>query len=92
MDITLTRTMVRAALEGALDKVAYDEDRTFHMQVPQSCPGVPSDVLRPRNTWKDKAAFDARSMKLAGEFADHFQKAYGKKGIDAAVARQCPGM
>jgi phosphoenolpyruvate carboxykinase (ATP) len=92
MDITLTRTMVRAALEGVLDKVAYDEDRTFHMQVPQSCPGVPSDVLRPRNTWKDKAAFDERSAKLAAEFAAHFQKAYGKKGIDAAVARQCPGM
>jgi phosphoenolpyruvate carboxykinase (ATP) len=92
MDITLTRTMVRAALEGALEDIAYDEDHTFHMQVPQSCPGVPSDVLRPRNTWKDKAAFDARSMKLAGEFAAHFQKAYGKKGIDAAVARQCPGM
>jgi phosphoenolpyruvate carboxykinase (ATP) len=92
MDITLTRTMVRAALEGALDKVAYDEDRTFHMQVPQSCPGVPSDVLRPRNTWKDKGAFDARSAKLAAEFTAHFQKAYGKKGIDAAVACQCPGM
>jgi phosphoenolpyruvate carboxykinase (ATP) len=92
MDITLTRTMVRAALEGALDKVAYDEDRTFHIQVPQSCPGVPSDVLRPRNTWKDKAAFDERSAKLAAEFAAHFQKAYDKKGIDAAVARQCPGM
>ena len=92
MDITLTRTMVRAALEGVLDKVAYDEDRTFHMQVPQSCPGVPGDVLRPRDTWKDKGAFDARSAKLTAEFAAHFQKAYGKKGIDAAVARQCPGM
>jgi phosphoenolpyruvate carboxykinase (ATP) len=92
MDITLTRTMVRAALEGALDNVAHDEDRTFHMQVPQSCPGVPGDVLRPRDTWKDKGAFDARSAKLTAEFAAHFQKAYGKKGIDAAVARQCPGM
>ena len=92
MDITLTRTTVRAALEGALDKVAYDEDRTFHVEIPQACPGVPSGVLRPRDTWKDKAAFDERSMKLAGEFAAHFQKAYGKKGIDAAVARQCPGM
>ena len=91
MDITLTRTMVRAALEGALDKVAYDEDRTFHVEIPQACPGVPSGVLRPRDTWVDKAAFDDRSVKLAAEFAAHFQKAYGKKGIDAAVAAQCPG-
>jgi phosphoenolpyruvate carboxykinase (ATP) len=91
MDITLTRAMVRAALEGSLDKVAFDEDRTFHVEIPQACAGVPSGVLRPRDTWKDKAAFDERSAKLAGEFAAHFQKAYGKKGIDPAVAGQCPG-
>jgi len=92
MDITLTRTMVRAALEGALDQVAYDEDRTFHVQIPQTCPGVPSGLLCPRDTWKDAAAFDERSAKLASEFAAHFQKAYGKKGIDAAVVAQCPGV
>ncbi len=91
MDITLTRAMVRAALEGALDRVDYDADTRFHVAVPQMCPGVPNDVLRPRDTWKDKKAFDDRSAKLAGEFAAHFQKAYGKKGIDAAVAAQCPG-
>ncbi len=91
MDIALTRAMVRAALEGELDRVAYNEDRAFHVEIPQACPGVPSDVLRPRDTWKDKAAFDARAAKLAGDFAAHFQKAYGKKGIDKAVAAQCPG-
>lgn len=92
MDIALTRAMVRAALEGELDRVAYNEDRAFHVEIPQACPGVPSDVLRPRDTWKDKAAFDARAAKLAGDFAAHFQKAYGKKGIDKAVAAQCPGV
>lgn len=92
MDIALTRAMVRAALEGQLDRVEYDEDRTFHVQIPRSCPGVSSGVLRPRDTWKDKAAFDERSAKLAAEFAAHFQKAYGKKGIDEAVAAQCPGV
>jgi phosphoenolpyruvate carboxykinase (ATP) len=91
MDITLTRTMVRAALEGKLDDVAYSEDRTFHVEIPETCPGVPRSVLKPRDTWRDKAAFDERSAKLAAEFAAHFQKAYGKKGIDAAVAAQCPG-
>ncbi len=92
MDINLTRAMVRAALEGGLDRVAYEEDKTFHVGIPQTCPGVASGVLRPRDTWKDKNAFDERSTKLAREFAAHFQKAYGKKGIDAAVAAQCPGM
>lgn len=91
MDINLTRAMVRAALEGGLDRVAYDVDQTFHVEVPATCPGVASGVLRPRDTWKDKKAFDERSAKLASEFAAHFQKAYGKKNIDAAVAAQCPG-
>ncbi|MEW5827070.1 MAG: phosphoenolpyruvate carboxykinase (ATP) [Candidatus Bipolaricaulota bacterium] len=91
MDIALTRTMVRAALEGELDSVEYAEDRTFHVAVPRTCPGVADAVLRPRDTWSDKSAFDARATRLAGEFAAHFAKAYGQKGIDAAVAAQCPG-
>jgi phosphoenolpyruvate carboxykinase (ATP) len=91
IDITVTRTMVHAALEGELDRADYEEDRTFHLLVPKSCPGIPDELLRPRNTWKDKVAFDERSSKLATEFAAHFQKAYGKKGIAAAVAAQCPG-
>jgi len=45
-------------------------------------------ILNPRNTWEDK---DERAAKLASEFAAHFDKAYGNKGIDPAVAAQCPG-
>ena len=46
----------------------------------------------PRNTWLDKDAYDKRAAKLADEFAAHFDKAYGEKGIDSAVAEQCPGI
>jgi phosphoenolpyruvate carboxykinase (ATP) len=91
MDIGLTRKLVDAALSGKLGEVSYRQDRLFHVGVPESCPGVPSDVLEPRNTWKDKAAYDARAKKLAEEFARHFDKAYGGKGIDPEVARECPG-
>ncbi|GAB4223413.1 MAG: phosphoenolpyruvate carboxykinase (ATP) [Acidobacteriota bacterium] len=91
MDINLTRAMVHAALEGELDDVEYVEDTLFHVSIPTSCPGVPSEVLVPRNTWKDKAAYDARARKLAGEFAAYFEKTYGSKGIDPAIARECPG-
>jgi phosphoenolpyruvate carboxykinase (ATP) len=91
MDITLTRTLVEAALSGQLAKVSYKQDPLFHLSIPESCPGVPSDVLFPRNTWKDKAAYDARAKKLATEFAQAFDKNYGKKGIDPAVAAECPG-
>jgi len=92
MDIRLTRAMVHAALSGDLRDAVYDVDETFHVSIPRSCPGVPTDVLRPRNAWKDPSAYDARAVRLAGEFAAHFAKAYGDKGIDPAVAAACPGV
>jgi len=91
MDITLTRAMVRAALTGKLAKVEYHENTTFHVYVPRGCPGVQSEILNPRNTWEDKEAYDERAAKLAAEFSAHFDSAYGNKGIDPAVAAQCPG-
>jgi phosphoenolpyruvate carboxykinase (ATP) len=91
MDINLTRAIVNAALSGQLERVEYTEDTTFHIAIPQRCPDVPSEVLFPRNTWVDKEAYDARAKKLADDFCAHFDKAYGDKNIDSAVAAQCPG-
>jgi phosphoenolpyruvate carboxykinase (ATP) len=91
MDINLTREIVNAALSGQLDDVEYVEDATFHILVPRRCPGVPSEVLFPKNTWADKEAYDARARKLASDFSAHFDQAYGDKNIDPAVVRQCPG-
>ena len=91
MDINLTRSMVHAALSGELRSVAYDEDPLFHVSIPSSCSGVPANILNPRNTWQDKAAYDSRAQKLAKEFSAHFDKAYAGKGIDPSVISQCPG-
>ncbi len=91
MDITLTRAMVHAALSGELKRADYDRDPIFHVSIPRTCPGVPENVLHPRNAWGDAAAYDARAEKLAKEFSDHFDKAYGDKGISAAVTKECPG-
>ena len=91
MDINLTRAIVDAALSGKLQDVEFVEDLTFHILVPTRCPGVPSQVLSPRNTWADKEAYDARAGKLAADFSAHFDKAYGDKNIDPIVAAQCPG-
>ncbi|MFH1278065.1 MAG: phosphoenolpyruvate carboxykinase (ATP) [Candidatus Eisenbacteria bacterium] len=91
MDILLTRKLVDAALSGKLNKVEYAEDRLFHIMVPKSVAGVPTDLLQAKNTWKDKKAFDERAEKLAKDFSNAFDKNYGNKGINKAVSAQCPG-
>ena len=91
MDIDVTRNLVRAALNGELKKVDYNDDELFHIQVPRSCPGVPAGILNPRDTWSDKKAYDLRAGKLAAEFSSHFDKAYGQKNIAPEVVSQCPG-
>ena len=91
MDITLTRAIVEAALNGSLEGVEFDYDPLFHVNVPRECPNVPAEVLVPKNTWKDKEAYDKRANKLANDFATKFDKAYGGHGIDPGVAAQCPG-
>jgi phosphoenolpyruvate carboxykinase (ATP) len=74
MTIGYTRAMIRAVLSGALDKVAYEKDPVFNLDVPTSCPDVPAAVLNPRSTWPDPAAYDAQAAKLARMFADNFKK------------------
>ncbi len=69
-----TRAMVRAAISGALEKVETWTDPIFGLHVPTSCPGVPSAVLRPRNTWQDGAAYDQQARELAKKFAENFTK------------------
>ncbi|MBU2650695.1 MAG: phosphoenolpyruvate carboxykinase (ATP) [Bacteroidetes bacterium] len=91
MDITMTRAMVDAALNGALENVEYMEDPLFHVNIPLSCPGVPSEILNPKNTWKDKDAYDKQAHELAAKFSEAFDKAYGHKGIKDSVIKQCPG-
>ena len=73
MKIAHTRAMINAALSGALDHVGYDRDPIFNLDVPSSCPNVPPEVLRPRNTWKDQAAYDAQAKKLAAMFVENFK-------------------
>lgn len=91
IDISMTRAMLNAAIEGKLEEVAYIENRLFHLNVPTECPGVPSEMLNPENTWPDRATFEKRAKNLAEEFSDHFDKAYGKSNIEDAVRAQCPG-
>jgi len=74
MSLAHTRAMVRAILDGTLAEVPTQPDPVFGVHVPESCPGVPSEVLRPRDTWEDKEAYDAQARKLAGMFTENFKE------------------
>ncbi len=73
MPIAYTRALVAAALSGVLADVPTTPDPIFGVAVPVACPGVPAEVLNPRNTWADKAAYDAQAAKLAAMFAENFK-------------------
>ena len=54
--------------------------------MPKSCPGVPAEILDPRNTWKDKAAYDKQAEKLRGMFRENFEsKGFGKLGLEPVM-------
>jgi phosphoenolpyruvate carboxykinase (ATP) len=88
MKIAHTRAMIRAALSGALDTVAYEKDPVFNVDLPTACPGVPAEVLKPRNTWADGAEYDAQAAKLAKMFVENFKAFQG--GVSAEVLAAGP--
>ncbi len=83
-----TRRMVSAALGGELETVETREDPVFGLRVPARLEGVPEALLRPRETWQDTAAYDARAAKLAQMFAANFRK-YAD-GVSAEVRAAGP--
>jgi len=74
MKLSYTRAMITAALENQLDKVNFKEHPVFGVEVPQSCPNVPSEVLNPRSTWSDVKAYDKQAQDLAKAFVENFKK------------------
>jgi phosphoenolpyruvate carboxykinase (ATP) len=69
-----TRAMLRAALEGELENVAMRPDPSFGLMIPESCPGVPTEILNPRAAWDDGEAYDEKAKELAGRFAENFER------------------
>ena len=88
MSIKHTRTLLNAVLDGSLKDVPFVRDERFGFEVPTACPGVPADVLMPRETWPDKAAYDKQADKLARLFNENFQQF--AEGCTAAVNAAAP--
>ncbi|MEQ8424761.1 MAG: phosphoenolpyruvate carboxykinase (ATP), partial [Cyclobacteriaceae bacterium] len=74
MSLKYTRALITAALNGDLKDAKYEKHDIFGVAMPTSCPNVPSEILSPRNTWKDKEAYDQKANHLAGSFNKNFEK------------------
>lgn len=74
INLAYTRAMVTAALNSSLDGVEFVKDPIFNLNIPTSCPGVPSEILNPKNTWADKEAYEKAAKNLALRFAENFKK------------------
>ena len=87
MKLSHTRAMVNAALAGELDHVKTEADPFFGLAIPREVNKVPPEVLNPRTTWRDTAAYDAQAKKLAGMFRQNFEK-FGS--VDPAIKNAGP--
>lgn len=77
MNLVYTRAMVTAALNGSLEKTTFTEVPFFGLLCPDSVPGVPSELLLPRNTWQDQSQYDVKAKELAQRFINNFNKFAG---------------
>ena len=88
MKLSYTRAMVRAVLAGALDQASFVKDPVFGVEIPTSVPDVPPEILGPRRTWADPAAYDAQARKLAQMFRENFEQY--RSEVSDAVAKAGP--
>jgi phosphoenolpyruvate carboxykinase (ATP) len=88
MPIKATRALLNAALDGSLNSAEFRTDENFGFEVPVSVPGVDSAILNPRDTWADKAEYDATAAKLVKLFIDNFAKF--EDHVDQGVMEAAP--
>ena len=85
MKLRYTRAMITAALTGQFADTTFATLPVFGLSMPTSCPNVPDEVLNPRNTWEDKAAYDAKAQSLANSFVANFEQ-YKDKANEEILA------
>jgi phosphoenolpyruvate carboxykinase (ATP) len=90
MSLQHTRAMVDAALDGRLAKMEFVSEPAFGLNIPLACPGVPPELLNPRNAWEDKNAYDTQAALLAGKFEANFVKFDAPAEVRAAGPRAHP--
>ena len=88
MPIKVTRALLNAALDGSLNDAAFRRDPSFGFMVPTAVPGVDPAILDPRETWADRAAYDATAAQLVRQFVENF--AQFADHVDEGVRRSAP--
>ena len=88
MKLSYTRATITAVLKGELDGAEYESHPVFGMLIPTACPGIPTEILNPRSTWADTAAYDAKSKDLAIQFVKNFEK-YAS-GVNKEILQAAP--
>ncbi len=74
IELSYTRAMIKAALNGELNKVQYQKHPIFGLEMPKTCPDVPNAVLNPRDTWRNEEDYDQVANKLAELFVNNFEQ------------------
>jgi len=84
-----TRNMICAALNNNLNDIEFQSNNIFGLNIPNSCPNVPSEILNPKNTWKNKELYDEKAKNLAYSFNKNFEKfiEYSNNEILAAAPK-----
>ncbi len=91
MSLPYTRAMVNALVEGKLANVEFEIEPAFGLSIPKWCPGVPPELLKPRNSWKDKAAYDKMAADLSARFAKNFEQFDAPPEVKAAGPKPVSG-
>jgi phosphoenolpyruvate carboxykinase (ATP) len=74
MDLSYTRHIIQAALNGRLDRQDTYTDPIFGLHIPKSCPGVPDQILMPWQTWSNKTNYERQAKELAEQFKNNFKR------------------
>ena len=86
IELSFTRAMINAALNGTLRKVPYRNHPIFNLAVPTKCPDVPNAILNPRDTWLNEEDYDQAALDLAKKFKGNFEKFVDKVSPEVVAA------
>ena len=83
--LSYTRALIQAVLKGGLANSPFRVETNFGLNIPVLCSNVPNSILDPKNSWEDKAAYDATAKKLLAAFEENYQKYHAEDVLEASA-------